>query len=257
MSETFRCEDKETLVAYLYGEIDLNGRREVERHLRTCSACVRESDALRGVRETLAAWAPPEADLGFAITQKPASVLRSTRWATLRTLPAWMQVAAAILVMAAGAALANVQVQYNSDGFVLRTGWMAPAPTGAPAVARTEASDESWRPALAALEQTLRRDLTQVRESTVAAPAARVDNTVDTAALMRKVEALVAASESRQREEYGLRLATAQRDFNTQRAADLVRIQERMGMLQRGTISTEANQREMMNILRRVAQPIP
>jgi hypothetical protein len=134
---------------------------------------------------------------------------------------------------------------------------MAPAPTGAPAVTRTEAADENWRPALAALEQTLRRDLAQVRESNVAAPAARGDNTVDAAALMRKVEALVAASESRQREEFGLRLATAQRDFNTQRAADLVRIQERMGTLQRGTISTEANQREMMNILRRVAQPIP
>jgi len=257
MSETFRCDDKEMLVAYLYGEIDLDGRREVERHLRTCSACGREIEALCGVRESLAAWVPPEADLGFVIAQKPATVLRPSRWATLGAVPGWMQAAAAILVIAAGAALANLQIQYNSDGLVVRTGWMTPAPTGVPAAARTEAPDENWRPALATLEQTLRRDLAPVRESTVTAPAARGDNTVDAAALMRKVEVLVAASESRQREEFALRLATAQRDFNTQRAADLVRIQERMGTLQRGTISTEANQREMMNLLRRVAQPIP
>ena len=29
MSETFRCDDKDTLVAYLYGEIDAVGRRVV------------------------------------------------------------------------------------------------------------------------------------------------------------------------------------------------------------------------------------
>ena len=43
MNEVFRCEDKETLVAYLYGEVDADVRREVERHLRTCTACARES----------------------------------------------------------------------------------------------------------------------------------------------------------------------------------------------------------------------
>jgi anti-sigma factor RsiW len=46
MSEVFRCEDKETLVAYLYGDIEVAVRREVERHLRTCSACTREVEGL-------------------------------------------------------------------------------------------------------------------------------------------------------------------------------------------------------------------
>ena len=39
MTEVFRCEDKDTLVAYLYGEVDGDARREVERHLRTCAVC--------------------------------------------------------------------------------------------------------------------------------------------------------------------------------------------------------------------------
>ena len=44
MTETIRCDDKDTLVAYLYGEIDADERREVERHLRTCAACAEETD---------------------------------------------------------------------------------------------------------------------------------------------------------------------------------------------------------------------
>jgi hypothetical protein len=39
--------------------------------------------------------------------------------------------------------------------------------------------------------------------------------------------------------------------------ADMMRIQERIGSLQRGTFNTQASQQEMMKMLRRVAQPIP
>lgn len=262
MSETFRCDDKEMLVAYLYGEIDADGRREVERHLRTCAGCSRETEELQGVRQELASWLPPEPDLGFVIMQKPATVLRPSRWASLGTLPAWAQVAAAVLVFAAGAAIANVQVQYGTEGLSVRTGWMTPvvvvpqpASAGLPALA---ARDENWRPALTALEQSLRQEIAQSRAAATApVHASRTESSVDADALMRRVQALVNASEQRQRDELGLRLAVAQRDWTNQRRSDIVRIEQRIGSLQRGTFKAEAGQQEMMNLLRRVAQPIP
>ena len=160
MSETFRCDDKETLVAFLYGEIDADGRREVERHLRTCAACAEEIEGLQAVRRDLEAWMPPVPESGFTIVQKPAPVLRPSRWASASTMPAWAQVAAAALVIGVGAAIANLQVRYGNDGVVVSTGWMTPAPSaraGAGAVA-TRPSEE-WKPALVALEQQLRAEL--------------------------------------------------------------------------------------------------
>ena len=128
MSEVFRCEDKETLVAYLYGEVESDMRREVERHLRTCAACTRETEGLQEARQDLQLWMPPEPELGFSVTQRstaePAPVLTSPRWAALHSLPVWAQVAAAALFVAAAAALANVQVRSTSDGLVVTTGWM-------------------------------------------------------------------------------------------------------------------------------------
>jgi anti-sigma factor RsiW len=258
MSETFRCDDKEMLVAYLYGEIDINGRREVERHLRTCAACTRETEALQDVRQDLASWIPPEPDLGFVIMQKPTTGLRPRRWSAIGTLPAWAQVAAAVLVLAAGAAIANVQVRYGNDGFSVRTGWMTPASLAAPATAGAPAltaREDAWRPELTALEQRLRQEFMQSHAAAV--PATRTESTVDAESLMRRVQTLVNASEQRQREELGLRLAVAERDWDSRRRGDIVRIQQSIGSLQRGTYKVEAGQQEMYNVLRRVAQPIP
>jgi hypothetical protein len=261
MSETFRCDDKEMLVAYLYGEIDTAGRREVERHLRTCPACARETEGLQGMRHDLASWVPPEPDLGFVIMQKPAAVLRPNRWGRLSSMPAWAQAAAAVLVLGVGASIANLQIRYGSDGLTVQTGWMAPAvATTSPATAGggRVTTDESWRPALAALEERLRRDLVPSRASQADALAARASDATDAAALMRRVEALVYASEQRQRDEMGLRLTQVQRDWAIQRRGDMERVEQRLGSLQGRTIMNAAGQQEMMNLLRRVsAQPIP
>ena len=42
MSLMFTCDDKATLVAYLYDEIDAQDRRRVDEHLRQCAACAAE-----------------------------------------------------------------------------------------------------------------------------------------------------------------------------------------------------------------------
>jgi anti-sigma factor RsiW len=265
MSETFRCDDKEMFVAYLYGEIDIDGRREVERHIRTCGACAHEAEVLQGVREDLASWQPPEPDLGFVIVQKPATVLRPGRWARLGSMPAWAQAAAAVLVLGLGASIANVQVRYDNEGLTVRTGWMAPTESGSSAAApggvqNVSSRYESWRPALTALEDRLRRDLAPPSAAQSAEPlAVRASETnIDAAALMRRVEALVNASEQRQRDEIGLRLTQAQRDWSMQRRADMDRIDQRVGSLQGRTLMNAAGQQEMMDLLRRVsARPIP
>jgi anti-sigma factor RsiW len=256
MSEIFRCDDKETFVAYLYGEIDAECRREVERHLRTCAACAREADALQRVRQDLASWEPAIPDLGFEIQPRAAAIVRPSRWAALNALPRWAQVAAALLLVAASAAIANVQVEYGTQGLSVRTGWMAAPATMTVAPASPAAAD--WRPALAALEQSLRREMQEARQTTGSAVRVRAEAPADTAAVLRQMQALVNASESRQRDEMARRLAQTYRDWDIQRRGDIVRIEQRIGTLQGRTFKAEAGQQEVMNLLRRVsAQPIP
>jgi hypothetical protein len=265
MSTAFNCEDKDTLVAYLYDEIDDALRREMRTHLRTCAACAAEVDALQAVRRDLPAWQPPETELNFAIVQKPATVLQPSRWSR-PSLPAWAQVAAAVLVFAAGAAVANVQVRYGSDGLTVTTGWL-PSTVAAPGVSQAdpaglkpsptteERARDDWRPAFTALESELRRELQMVR-STQAASArpAVAPADIDTNAVLRQVRALVNESEERQRQELALRMTQFGRDVRT----DLIRMNQGFRQLQERTGMVESSQRGVMSLMRRVStQQVP
>ena len=131
---SFNCDDKQTLIAYLYDELDAVARSRVEAHLLVCTRCAAEVRALGNVRAELAEWTPPEAELGFAVVRKSeqdsAKVLRPAQW--WQTVPTWARAAAAVLVLAAGAAIANLQVRSGPDGFTVSTGWMT-TPVAAPA----------------------------------------------------------------------------------------------------------------------------
>lgn len=261
MSDTFCCDDKETLVAYLYGEIDAGRMRAVDEHLRKCAACSEEVGALHMVRHDLESWVPPVPDLGFTIVRQPAAapapVLTSSRWSAIRVLPVWAQAAAAMLIVGLGAGLANVQVRYSHDGLLVTTGWMAPV--AAPAAAPVVASQEEWRPALVALEQSLRGELAQMKHGAEpGAVSVRGAAAADSAALMRRVQSMIDANDQRHRQETSLMLTQFTRDVDMQRRADLMRINQTFGALQGRTYRTEAGQAEMMNVLRRVSgQPIP
>jgi hypothetical protein len=171
----------------------------------------------------------------------PANVLRPPRWWS--TVPAWAQAAAAILVLAAGAAIANVQVTSGPEGFSVSTGWMKPAAFAATVSAPQ--NDDAWRTALVSLEQQLRSEIRSTREQeTRVAARTPVDE-----ATIRRVQQLIAASEQRYEQELAMRFVEFTRDMNMQRRADLVKIgqgfDEYNGQLLR--------QRQMMNNMIRVS----
>ena len=64
----------------------------------------------------------------------------------------------------------------------------------------------------------------------------------------------MAESEQRQQKELALRLTQVLTDVESQRRADLVRIEQNMGQIEGLTGQEAARQREMLNYLMRVSQ---
>jgi hypothetical protein len=244
MTDRFSCHDKESLIAYLYDEAEPPLRRQIEEHLRSCLECGEELASLSAVRNGLSSWAPPQADLGITIARKSDGA-RTSWWSEV---PAWAQLAAAVLVLAAGAGVANVQVRSTNDGWVMTTGWMTPsaAPTSA-----TATDDERWKPALAALESQLRGEIQANRSHAVEAVSSPARGSNE--ATLTQVQAMLAASEQRQRQELALRLTQLTRDIDVQRRADLVRISQSFGQFEGRTGEMMARQRQMMNYITRVS----
>ena len=78
MSETFTCGDHSALMSYLYDECTPPERRAIIAHAAICGACAGELAALGATREQLAAWTPPDAQLGFRIvSDTPADAFLS------------------------------------------------------------------------------------------------------------------------------------------------------------------------------------
>jgi anti-sigma factor RsiW len=248
MTTRFTCDDKATLVAYLYGDADSEVRSRVEDHLAGCAACATEVSALGDVRAELGLWIPPDAQLGFAIVRKAEqsadNVLRPQRW--WRTVPAWAQAAAALLVVAAGLGIANLQVRSGPDGFSVSTGWMPASAVAAAPVAAPQNTDE-WRTAVVSLEQQLRDEIRSTRESQPAAVRAAAAPADDPT--IRRVQQLLAESEQRQSRELAFRLTQFTADMNLQRRADWQRIAQSLGQVDEQML----RQRQMMNNVIRVS----
>ena len=121
--------------------------------------------------------------------------------------------------------------------------------TPATPAAAAPAADAGWRPALASLEQSLRREL-DARPAVTPAPAVATAASPDQETLAR-VRALIEASEKRQEQELALRLTQFVRDVDIQRRADLVRVEQGMGQLEGRTGAEVARQREALNLLMR------
>ncbi|MGE3843871.1 MAG: anti-sigma factor [Vicinamibacterales bacterium] len=260
MSELVSCQSKELLVSYLYDEATPEERRLVEAHFAECDSCRMEVSALGGVRESLAAWDAPALATHVRVVSDVAPPQRPR--------PTWWQVgslaAAAVIVLAAAAGVANLELSYGPDGFSARTGWSRPvaAPTTPAAAVESMSGAAPWRAELTALERQLRRDLGGSAIQSVSAPAAAPVSLASTrgapdAELLRRVQQLIDESEIRQQRNLALRMAEVSRDFNVQRQADLVQIQQGMGRLEGRTEAEAARAREMMNYIMRVSQQEP
>ena len=113
MTQNYRCGDYAALMGYLYDDCEAGEREAIAVHLQSCRACADELAALTGTRRQLASWAPPDTRLGFQITPAGADESRvirlgsgkigaaSTAW-WRQPLPAWAQMAAAMLIFTAG-----------------------------------------------------------------------------------------------------------------------------------------------------------
>ena len=281
----------QAIVSYLYGDdggLDVAERAAFDAHVATCDRCRAELAAFEGVRTTIAQWSPPSFRLETHSWGPPSASAEASAdrrsvgegWSggpirlkpdptgfSWRDIPAWAQVAAAVLCLGVGAAIANLDVRYNANGLQVRTGWStvveAPAVqpgqpiAGTGQVASGNIVAAPWRAELTALEQRLRADLRPPPGpvnsgnpgNNVANGAAPANPTnVTSNDTLRRVRALVDDSERRQQRELALRMAEAIRDINAQRQADLVRIDHNIGAMQNNTGREMLRQRnEMLN----------
>jgi hypothetical protein len=251
MSELFQCGDNGTLVGYLYDECDAVERDAVAAHIAICAACAAELAALGSAREQLAAWTPPEAKLGFVITERQSAeslrltsdtTPRRTPWFS-RPLPVWAQVAAAALVFAVGLSL----------GIARGTSQTAVPPNMANVPARAGAAVASVAE-LTALERRLKDEIAAIRTANRDSSLPVAASSPSEAQLMARVRAMIEESEQRQQRELAIRTTQIVRDFESQRRVDLAQIQQNFGQIEGLTNAEVREQREMLNYLMRVSQ---
>jgi len=246
------------LVAYLYDEIDAADRATFSAHVNGCGRCTRELAALRGVRSTLSAWAPPEPRVitsyepRTAITEPRGTSHEPRAVRSWHDVPGWAQVAAALLVLGVSMGIANVEVRRDGAGWTLRTGWSRMPAQNAAALPATPAS-APWRADLTALERQMRTELQSI-SATRAVPAAAPTSTITDAELQRRVRTIIQESERRQERELALRVGEIMKDVNAQRQADLVKINSSLGFIQTSTYGEQMKQRELVNYLLKVSQ---
>jgi hypothetical protein len=243
MNDTFHCGSHETLVAYLYDECGPADRAAVAAHLAHCAACAEEIAALRATRTQLAAWAPPDARLGFQITSadqrnEPLAFVSPGRavgpwWR--EPLPAWAQVAAAALIFAAGLTAGSIG--------------RSPAPTTvATAPAPAPVAERAAQTAAASVSATELARLERRLSAIEAAPGARNDDQ----ALLAQVRQLIEDSERRQ-SEASVRLVTnVAHQFEDQRVKDLQRVDDNLGFI-RTVTGEEFRKRDGLDPYRRVS----
>jgi len=264
MTCTYPGDRDATLIAYLYDDIEPAARAAFDAHLAACGVCRGELEALGGVRAQLARWSPPEPNFAaFANPSNPQSNRQSNRQSNpqsnpqsairdphwWREVPAWAQVAAALLFLGVSAGIANLDVHYDQNGLSVRTGWSKPAATQAAAPSNAA----PWRGDLAALEQQLRSELQATAAAAPAPQPARV--AMSEADMMRRLKTLVDDSERRQQREIALRVGEVMQNFSSQRQADLRKIDQNLGLMQKNTgVEVLRNRQMLTNFIQQVSQ---
>ena len=264
----YTADRDETLVAYLYGDIEPAQRATFDAHIATCERCRHEVAELQQVRDQLQLWTAPEAPhpLTMPVPAVAASAARPDIRVARRSIPTWAQAAAAVLVLGVsagvGGAVANLDVRYERGALTLRTGWSHSEPRAG--LAETSAAATGTAPAAAGaavpwqkdLEALERRLQTEFRTSSSAASAtlARTENGAanDETQLLRKVRTLLEDSERKQRNELALRIAEVVQEFDAKRGTDLANIRS-MKTMQSATDVEIVRQQQWLNLLTRAS----
>ncbi len=122
------CEEVRPLLAELvYGEVDPDVADTVREHLGSCLSCRRYQKAFEAVRGDLQEWQPAaEATRGITFIA-PATTPRIWSSGVLRGLAVAASFVFGVFLMAA---VTNLQIQSNADGWTLSTSlWDTPAAT--------------------------------------------------------------------------------------------------------------------------------
>ncbi len=256
MSTRIQCGDGVALVDYLYGEDD-DRHAAMAAHVSTCTTCADEVRGLRATREQLEAWAPPEllvdrgrvpfshagSDGGPAAIEV-ARVERPMSW-WRQPMPAWAQVAAAVVLFSTGVLLGTRATGVPADVASGRATVSAAPVSGGDVPVSTQD--------LAALEARLRAELTDRLAVSLRSGAAQPSS----AAVLDQVRVLIQESERRQQRELTLRTAELVKDVDAQRRGDLARIERTFGQME-GTAGVQVEQqRQLLNYLMRVSQRQP
>lgn len=112
-----RCEEiREHIVDCIYHEGGgSTAAREIEEHLRACSACRAELEELRQTQKYLQLWKDEDPLRTLSIVGNPGGAPRRFNW----KYPRYAAIAA--MVMLCFLALANTQISWNSHGFSFST----------------------------------------------------------------------------------------------------------------------------------------
>lgn len=255
------CESKELLVAYVYDELPPAEQQVLEAHVAGCAECRVELEGLRTTRLHLALWSPPQPDLGFRVIRggaAPAAALPRR----MRLAPAFAYAAAAAVILAVSAAIANVEVRYGSDGMMVRTGWARADTT--PQEAEQNAAPRSLAAVPAAAAATadfaeLDRRLRQIETFMSAQPSggvqtASADMQLSDEEMLRRVRQIVSEAESRQETALAHRLLQVMSDFDQKRRTDIALIQQGLDQYQGLTNAEIAQNRDMFHQLVRAAE---
>jgi hypothetical protein len=162
---------------------------------------------------------PSGSGVALAVSTSNGAGHRRSWW----DVPAWAQVAAALLFVGVSAGVANLDIRYDANGLLIRTGWSRPVSPdrGRPSGLTSTTSEAApWRADLEALERRLR---TETRAATASAVGARDEGAAD-AQLLRRVRTLLEDSERRQRNELALQIGEVVKEFDAKRGTDLANI---------------------------------
>ena len=231
--------DKELLIGYVYGELRLSDRDAFERHLAACGECRSEVDGLTGTRATLQSWTPPSPELGFEVVRSPQRIGSPARRSGFS--PAWGLAAAAMLVGAISAAIANLEVTFSRGGVTMRTGWSRAVE--AQNVSATDAAASAELERVNARLHDLEDRLATLAGAPVAVHAANASGSrMSDAEIIRTMRTLIDQSEERQQGVLARQILQVNRDVETARRADFDRL--RQGIQQVQGTAFEAAQRQ-------------